>query len=72
MAKDGNNPFQLLGRYSYLAFLLPVATFVGYGIGFLLDKAFHTHFLYLIFLLLGIASGFIELIREVNRDDAGK
>ncbi len=72
MAKDGNNPFQLLGRYSYLAFLLPVATFVGYGIGYLLDKAFHTHFLYLIFLLLGIASGFIELIREVNRDDAGK
>ena len=72
MAKDGNNPFQLLGRYSYLAFLLPVATFVGYGIGYLLDKAFHTHFLYLVFLLLGIASGFIELIREVNRDDAGK
>ncbi len=72
MAKDGDNPFQLLGRYSYLAFLLPVATFVGYGIGYLLDKAFHTHFLYLIFLLLGIASGFIELIREVNRDDAGK
>ena len=72
MAKDGNNPFQLLGRYSYLAFLLPVATFVGYAIGYLLDKAFHTHFLYLIFLLLGIASGFIELIREVNRDDAGK
>lgn len=72
MPKDGNNPFQLLGRYSYLAFLLPVATFVGYGIGYLLDKAFHTHFLYLVFLLLGIASGFIELIREVNRDDAGK
>jgi len=72
MAKDGNNPFQLLGRYSYLAFLLPVATFVGYGIGYLLDKAFHTHFLYLIFLLLGIASGFIELIRDVNRGDAGK
>lgn len=72
MPKDSNNPFQLLGRYSYLAFLLPVSTLVGYVIGYLLDKAFHTHFLYLIFLLLGIASGFIELIREVNRDESGK
>ncbi len=69
MPKDNNNPFQLLGRYSYLAFLLPVSTFVGYAIGYLLDRAFHTHFLYLIFLLLGIAAGFIELLREVNRDD---
>jgi F0F1-type ATP synthase assembly protein I len=66
--QDMNNPFQMLGRYSYLAFLLPVSTFVGYIIGYLLDKVFHTHFLYLVFLLLGIASGFIELIRELNRD----
>lgn len=70
MPKNSNNPFQMLGRYSYLAFLLPVSTFVGYAIGYLLDKLFHTHFLYLIFLLLGIASGFIELIREVTRDDS--
>lgn len=66
--KNMNDPFQLLGRYSYLAFLLPVSTFLGYAIGYLLDKLFHTHFLYLVFLLLGIASGFIELIRELNRD----
>jgi F0F1-type ATP synthase assembly protein I len=72
MPKDSNNPFQLLGRYSYLAFILPVSTCVGYGIGYLLDKFFHTHFLYLVFLLLGIASGFIELIREVNRNESGK
>lgn len=70
MPKDSNNPFQMLGKYSYLAFLLPVSTFVGYAIGYFLDKLFHTHFLYLIFLLLGIASGFIELIREVTRDDS--
>ncbi len=72
MPKDTNNPFQLLGRYSYLAFLLPVSTMVGYAIGYLLDKFFHTHFLYLVFLLLGIASGFIELIRELNKNDSGK
>ncbi len=57
-----------VGEYTSLAFLLPAATFVGYGIGYLLDKAFGTHFLYLVFLLLGIASGFIQLIRQVQKD----
>ena len=37
MPKDENNPFQAFGRYAYLAFLLPISTFVGYGIGYLLE-----------------------------------
>jgi F0F1-type ATP synthase assembly protein I len=57
-----------VGEYTSLAFLLPAATFVGYGIGYLLDKAFGTTFLYLVFLLLGIAAGFVELIRRLMRD----
>jgi len=57
-----------VSEYTSLAFLLPASTFVGYAIGYLLDKAFGTHFLYLIFLLLGIASGFVELIRRLLRD----
>lgn len=56
---------QQAGEYMSLAFLLPASTFVGYAIGYLLDKAFGTHFLYLVFLLLGIASGFVELIRRL-------
>ena len=58
----------LVGEYTSLAFLLPAATFVGYAIGYLLDKAFGTHFLYLVFLLLGIAAGFVQLIRRLMRD----
>jgi F0F1-type ATP synthase assembly protein I len=58
----------LVGEYSALAFLLPSATFVGYLIGYLLDKAFGTHFLYLPFLILGIISGFVQVIRQVSRD----
>ena len=57
-----------VGEYTSLAFLLPAATFVGYVIGYLLDKAFGTHFLYLIFLLLGIAAGFVQLIRRLQQD----
>jgi F0F1-type ATP synthase assembly protein I len=59
---------QLVGEYTSLAFLLPTATFVGYAIGYLLDKAFGTHFLYLVFLLLGIAAGFVQLLRHLLRD----
>jgi F0F1-type ATP synthase assembly protein I len=54
-----------------MAFLLPVCVFVGYVIGVLLDRAFGTHFLYIVFLLFGIAAGFIELIREVQKDSGG-
>jgi len=58
----------LVGEYTSLAFLLPAATFVGYTIGYLLDKAFGTHFLYILFLILGIAAGLVQLIRQFLRD----
>ena len=62
-------PFMVtVGEYTSLAFLLPVSTFVGYAIGYMLDKAFGTHFLYLVFLILGIVSGFVQLIRQIQRD----
>jgi len=57
-----------VGQYTSLAFLLPTTTFVGYLIGYFLDKAFHTHFLYIVFLILGIISGFVQLIRQLQRD----
>ncbi len=57
-----------VGQYTSLAFLLPTTTFIGYAIGYFLDKAFHTHYLYIVFLILGIAAGFIELIRQLMRD----
>ena len=58
----------MVGEYTALAFMLPAATLVGYAIGYLLDRAFHTHFLYMVFLILGIAAGFVQLIRQVTRD----
>jgi len=58
----------VVGEYMGLAFMLPVATFVGYGIGYLLDKAFHTDWIYIAGLLLGIAAGFTQLIRQLMKD----
>lgn len=54
------------GEYSSLAFLLPSTTFVGYAIGYLLDKWLGTTYLYLVFLILGIVAGFVQLIRKAN------
>jgi F0F1-type ATP synthase assembly protein I len=66
--KQKKTPMAMVSEYTALAFLLPTATFVGYAIGYLLDKAFGTHFLYLVFLLIGIAAGFVQLIRQLMRD----
>lgn len=63
-----------VGRYSGLAFLLPACTFAGYAVGWGLDRLLQTNFLYLVFLLFGIAGGFLELLRTIERDrgDAGR
>jgi F0F1-type ATP synthase assembly protein I len=55
-------------RYSQLAFVFPAALVVGWLIGAGLDRWLHTTWLYLAGILLGIAAGFIELIRAVLRD----
>jgi F0F1-type ATP synthase assembly protein I len=47
---------------------LPAATFAGYIIGYALDKWLGTSYLRIVFLLLGIFSGFYELIRMLMRD----
>jgi F0F1-type ATP synthase assembly protein I len=62
-------PFMVqVGEYTSLAFMLPIATFVGYAIGYGLDKAFHKHWIYIPGLLLGIIAGFVQLIRQLMRD----
>ena len=68
MARRKRSLVEQWGIYGGLAFMLPAATFIGYLIGYLLDKAFGTHFLYLVFLLLGIAGGIVQVIRTVAKD----
>jgi ATP synthase protein I len=55
-------------RYSQLAFVFPAALVVGWLVGAALDRWLHTTWLYLAGILLGIAAGFIELIRTAMRD----
>jgi ATP synthase protein I len=55
-------------RYSQVALTLPAALVVGWLVGAALDRWLHTTWLYLAGILLGIAAGFVELIRTVMRD----
>jgi ATP synthase protein I len=59
-------------RYTAIATTLPAATFVGYLIGYWLDKYFGTTSLKIVFLILGIVSGFAQLIRELMRNSGAK
>jgi len=47
---------------------LPAATFVGYGIGYEIDIWAGTRWFKIIFLLLGVSAGFLQLIRQLLRD----
>ena len=58
----------LAAEYTSLAFLLPASTFAGYAIGYLLDKAFGTKWLYILFLILGSVAGFVQFIRQIMKD----
>ena len=69
MPKRNRPALATLGVYLSLAMTLPVSTAVGYFMGVLLDKAFGTHFLYIVFLILGIVSGFVQFFRQVMRDN---
>jgi F0F1-type ATP synthase assembly protein I len=55
-------------RYTQLALVFPAAVVVGWLVGAGLDRWLHTTWLYLAGIVLGIAAGFIELIRAFMRD----
>jgi F0F1-type ATP synthase assembly protein I len=71
MPEKNSLPVQL-GKYYGMIFILPAAVLVGFGIGYALDRVFHTTFLKIVFLLLGVAAGMIDLLRELSKDDPGK
>ena len=69
MPAPGNkSAWKQIGDYASLGVMLPAATVTGYLIGLALDHWLGTSFLYIVFLLIGIAAGFIELIRVVSRN----
>ncbi len=66
MADDRNTWLQV-SRFIELGVVLPACTFVGWLAGAGLDRWLHTTWLYLLGLILGIAAGFVQLIRTVMK-----
>jgi ATP synthase protein I len=64
------NAFLQIAKYSELAVIFPAATVVGWLIGGALDRWLHTKWLFLAGLILGIAAGFIQLIRMVSSSNS--
>lgn len=60
--------YRRLAALSSLGLMLPSSIAVGLAIGYLLDKLLGTHpWLLAVFTLLGIVSGFLSLIRGLNK-----
>jgi ATP synthase protein I len=57
-----------LGNYAQLAVVFPAATVIGWLIGAALDRWWHTHWLYIVGLILGIVAGFVQLVRTATKD----
>ena len=65
--RDGIN-YRKLAALSSLGLMLPSSIAVGLFFGYALDRLLGTHpWMLLIFLILGIVSGFYSLIRGLNR-----
>jgi ATP synthase protein I len=68
--KDAGQPaYQQLGPLLSAGMVFPVSIAVGYAMGYYLDRWLGTGFLTIVFLLFGIAAGFISFFRAVAAAD---
>jgi F0F1-type ATP synthase assembly protein I len=72
MPNENKSFWVQMARYSQLALALPAATVVGLIIGWCLAKWLHHDWLEIAGLLLGIAAGFVELVRTVSGSTEAK
>lgn len=66
--KKDKNAWVQIGNYASLGFMLPACIVVGYLMGLGLDHLFQTTFLRIVFLIVGIVAGFVEVIRIATKD----
>jgi F0F1-type ATP synthase assembly protein I len=67
-----DNPWLAVGRYLALMTTVPASIFVGYEIGAWLDERLSTHFLSIVFVILGTVAGFTPIFRDLTQRDLTK
>lgn len=65
--RDQQSAAVVWARYSQIAFIIPAAIVVGLLIGKLFDYWLHTHWIFIVGVILGAIAGFIDMIRMVTR-----
>lgn len=68
MRRQDNDVWASVARYTAVATLLPACAFTGFALGYGLDYLFSTRFLRVVLLLLGVAGGLVQVVRELTRD----
>jgi len=64
---DKRVSFQQLSSLISVGMVFPISIVIGYGIGYYLDRWLGTTYLNVVFLLLGIASGFVSFFRTISQ-----
>lgn len=64
----GKGSLNQIARYSELAMVMPGGAIAGWFIGYLLDRHFGTHWMYLAGAAVGIIGGFVHIIRVALSD----
>ena len=67
--KEKREAFQQLGALASAGIVFPVSIAIGYGMGHYLDLWLGTTFLTVVFLLFGIAAGFVSFFRAISKID---
>jgi ATP synthase protein I len=65
--KKDDGPLASLGVALSLTMMVPAAAFVGYAMGWGLDHLFSTRFLRVVFLVLGVAAGIVQTVRQLKK-----
>ena len=72
MARKPENSVFWLSKYLSLALTLPASVLAGYILGAAADHWLRFSFLRVVGILLGMAAGLIQIIRELNRENIEK
>jgi ATP synthase protein I len=59
-------------RLTQIAFVLPAAVLIGWGMGALLDKWLHTQWIYIVGVVFGGIAGLTEAVRQALRTSREK
>ena len=68
MSENLKEIFKLFSVVTQIGFTMVASIFIGLGSGLLLDKFFHTNYIFsLIMIFVGIAAGFVSIYKQISK-----